>query len=130
MPKIKLGARPKTFEHTLKVKLTDGTEGVLPLTYRYRTRTEFGEFIDGLFRQAKVTPASTDTEDVRFSLREALERTRDSNADYILQIVEGWGLDEEFSRESVVQLCDELPGVAVEIIERYRLACTEGRLGN
>ena len=75
-------------------------------------------------------PASQADDDVAFSLRQALEKTRDTNADYILQISDGWNLDEDFNRASVVQLCDELPGAAQAIIEAYRAALTEGRLGN
>ena len=131
MAKIKLGSRPKTFKHIIKVSLPEGSEGSIEVAYRYRTRTEFGQFVDELVTAAGVAPpASQDGEDIKFSLEAALERTRDTNADYIMKIVEGWNLDEPYTRPAVVQLCDELPGVALAIIEGYRLATTEGRLGN
>lgn len=128
MAKIKLGARPKNFKRTLKVKLPEGGEGTIEVSYVYRTRTEFGQFIDALFADAGVQPA--DAEDVKFSLEAAMEKTRDTNADYIMQIIDGWNLEEEFGRDAVAQLCDELPGAALAIMEDYRLAVTEGRLGN
>lgn len=130
MAKITLGKRPKNFKKTIKVALLDGTEGSVSVSYLYRTRTEFGAFVDDLFAKAGVTPASQADEDVKFSLEEALARTRDTNADYILQIADGWDLDVEFSRQAVVQMCDEFPGMALAIIDTYRLAVTEGRLGN
>lgn len=131
MAKIKLGTRPSTFRHTVKVQLHEGQTGEVQMVYRYRTRTEFGAFVDNLIKTAGAPPpASQADEDVAFSLRLALERTRDTNADYILQIAESWNLDEEFSRPNIVQLCDELPGVAIAIIDAYRVALTEGRLGN
>lgn len=131
MAKIKLGARPKNFKRTIKVPLPEGGEGAIEVSYVYRTRTQFGEFVDGLIASAGVkAPASQADEDVRFSLQEAMERTRDTNADYIMQIVDGWNLDEDFSRANVAQLCDELPGAALAIMEQYRQATTEGRLGN
>lgn len=131
MGRIKLGARPKTFAHTVTVQMPEGGTASVRMQYRYRTRTEFGQFVDDLVRAAGTAPpVSQQDEDVRFSLHAALEATRDTNADYILQIAEGWDLDEEFNRASLVQLCDELPGAALAIIEQYRAASTEGRLGN
>lgn len=129
--KIKLGARPKTFHSSVTIPMHEGGAGVVPVLYKYRTKTEFGQFVDSLIAAAGVAPPKSQAdEDVRFSLQAALEATRDQNADYLLQVLEGWGLDEPFDRVHVVQLCDELPGAALALIDRYRLACTEGRLGN
>lgn len=131
MGKIKLGARPKTFTHTISVPMPEGGHASVQMVYVYRTRTEFGAFVDALLKTAGTAPpASQAPEDVAFSLHQALQATRDTNADYILQIAEGWNLDEDFNRANLVQLCDELPGAAMAIIEHYRAALTEGRLGN
>ncbi|MBR7747460.1 phage tail assembly chaperone [Undibacterium baiyunense] len=130
MAKIILGKRPKNFKKTITVTMLEGGEGSVEMSYKYRTRTEFGTFIDELFNDAGVKPASQDDADVKFSLAEALKKTLDVNADYIMKVADGWNLDIEFSRDSVAQLCDELPGVALQIIDSYRLAITEGRLGN
>ena len=130
MAKISLGKRPKNFKRTISVPMHEGGAGVIEVSFRYRTRSEFGVLVDDLMKSAGVTPASASEEDVAFSLQQALERTRDTNADYILKIMDGWDLDEAFTRASVVQLCDELPGAAQAIIADYRAAITEGRLGN
>lgn len=130
MAKIQLGKRPKNFPKTITVPMPEGGDGTVKMSYIYRTRSEFGAFVDGLFNSAGVTPASQADEDVKFSLQEALEKTRDTNADYILQIADGWNLDVDFNRANVAQLCDELPGAAMEIINTYRQATTEGKLGN
>lgn len=131
MGKIKLGARPKTFTHTISVPMPEGGHSSVQMVYVYRTRTEFGAFVDALLKTAGTAPpASQAAEDVVFSLQQALQATRDTNADYILQIATGWNLDEDFNRANLVQLCDELPGAAMAIIEHYRAALTEGRLGN
>lgn len=128
MAKIKLGNRPKSFKKTVTVDLLDGTKGSLELVYKYKTRTEFGAFLDQMFSDAGVKPPAD--ADAKVLIAEIMEKTRDTNADYIIAVCEGWNLDEEFSRESVAQLCDELPGVANAIMETYRTAITEGRLGN
>lgn len=130
MAKIKLGNRPKHFKRIITVPLPEGESGTVEVSYIYRTRTEFGAFVDTLFAAAGVQPASQADEDVKFSLQVALEKTRDQNADYILKIADGWNLDQEFCRANVVQLCDELPGAAMAIINTYREAVTEGVLGN
>lgn len=130
MAKIKLGNRPKNFKKTVKVPMLEGGEGTIEVSYIYRTRTEFGGLIDGLMDKAGVVPASQGDADQKFSLAAALEKTRESNADYIMQVADGWNLDVEFSREAVAQLCDELPGAALAIMNDYRMAITEGRMGN
>jgi len=130
MAKITLGTRPKNFKRKLTIALPEGEQGTIELLFKYRTRAEFGAFVDQLLQAAKVTPASASGEDVAFSLQAALEATRDTNADYIMQIVDGWDLPEDFTRQAVVQMCDELPGVALAIINDYRAVITEGRLGN
>lgn len=128
MAKIKLGNRPKSFKKVIKVPMIDGSEGSIECVFTYRTRTEFGAFIDEITEAAGIK-AKTD-EDQKFSLKELMEKTKDSSADYIMKVVEGWNLDEDFTRQNVQQLCDEFPGVAAAIMESYRTATTEGRLGN
>lgn len=131
MAKIRLGARPKTFMLPVTVDMPEGGQATVRMQYKYRTRTEFGKFVDELVQASGTAPpASQADDDVRFSLQKALEATRDTNADYILQIADGWDLDVEFDRTGLVQFCDELPGAAFAVIERYRAALTEGRLGN
>ena len=130
MAKITLGKRPKSFKRAIKVPMLEGGEGTMEVSFVYRTRTEFGAFVDELLEAAQVVPASASDEDVKFSLAVSLSKTRDTNADYIMRIVDGWNLDSEFSRAAVVQMCDELPGAALAIIDQYRAAITEGRLGN
>lgn len=130
MAKIILGKRPKSFKKTVKFPMLEGGEGSVEVSYVYRTRTDFGAFIDGLMDDAGVKPASQSEEDVKFSLEAALDKTKETNADYIMKVVDGWNLDVDFSRDNVAQLCDELPGAALEIMNSYRTAITEGRLGN
>lgn len=130
MAKIILGKRPKSFKKVIKFPMLEGGEGSVEVSYVYRTRTEFGAFIDNLMTDAGVTPASQADDDVKFSLEKALEKTKETNADYIMKVADGWNLDVDFSRDNVAQLCDELPGAALEIMNVYRVAVSEGRLGN
>lgn len=130
MAKIALGKRPKNFKHNITVPLLDGTTGSMEIIFTYRTRTEFGQMIDGLMDDAGVKPVGEDEESQKLSLAQAMERTKETNADYILKVAEGWNLESEFNRENVAQLCDEIPAAAMAIMNSYRTAITEGKLGN
>jgi hypothetical protein len=44
--------------------------------------------------------------------------------------MDGWDLDEELNVANLERLADELPGAVMAIMEDYRAACCEGRLGN
>jgi hypothetical protein len=127
MAKIVLGKTPKSFKRNVTVDMLDGTKGSIECSYRYRTRTEFGKFLDGIFADAGVKPTDSDEKVV---IAEVMARTRDTNADYLIQVLDGWNLDEELTKENLQQLCDEFPGVSNSIMETYRVAVTEGRLGN
>ncbi len=126
MAKIKLGARPKSFKRVVKFPMLEGEEGAITIEYRYRTRKEFGAFIDELIAEAGEDKPRDD----KFSMAELMAKTTTSNAEYLMRVVEGWDLDEPFTRKSVDQLCDELPSAVHAIMEMYRLAINEGRLGN
>ena len=145
MTKIVLGKRPKTFAPvTVTVPMPEGGTGEIGVTYKYRTRKQYGELFDGLFAEAGVKPAElplslpADGADIpealaeaeRFSLEEMLKGLTDKNATVIMNVLEGWDLDQPFTLPNVEQLCNELPGAALAVIERYRQACIEGRLGN
>lgn len=146
MAKIVLGKRPQNFRKTVTFTDLDGTEVALEALYRYRTLTEFGTFIDSWASDAEQKiEAERAARDAK--RREAKERGDEyvepvltneeiranqakANADYLMHILDGWNLDVPFSAEAVLQLCDEMPGAASQLINDYRLAITEGRLGN
>lgn len=133
--KIKLGAVPKSFKKTVEADLLDGTTGSLEIEYIYRTRKEFGEFIDTVVdtgtEKAKAEAAAIPEGEAKaFSQVELMQLTTGANADYLLGVMKGWSLDVPLNRENLMQLCDELPAVAAAIMNTYRAACVEGRLGN
>lgn len=133
--KIKLGTRPKHIKHTVVIPMLEGGSASVQMQYVYRTRAEFGALVDGLVAQAQadtkaLEPTGQPADDAAFSLAGTLAATNATNAAYILKIADGWDLDEPFTPDTVLQLCDELPGAALAIINAYRAAITEGRLGN
>ncbi|PVX86480.1 phage tail assembly chaperone [Paraburkholderia unamae] len=126
MAKITLGNRPSSFSHTVKFKLLDGTQAAVKVVYKYRTRSEFGAFIDEIAAASKQERGA----DADLSWAKVMEQTGSANADYVMRAVEGWDLDEPFTLENVQQLADELPAAVAAIMDDYRNAITQGRLGN
>lgn len=124
MAKIRLGQRPEAFKKKVTFPLLDGTTGEITITYRYRTRKEFGALLDGLIEDAKAGEAG------EMTMAELMARTAASNADYILMIATGWDIDAEFDRASIEQLADEAPAAVLAVMEEYRAAINGGRLGN
>lgn len=133
MSKIQLGARPKNFTVNVEVPMLDGTTGIVPVTYKYRTKKEFGQFVDEMTKDAgqAIAPGSGEAAaEQEFSMERVMSLGIEKNADYLIQALDGWGLDQPFSRDALVQLADEVPAAPLAIMERYREALTQGRLGN
>lgn len=124
MAKVVLGQRPKNFKREVSFPMLDGVEGVITCVFKYRTKTEFGAFIDQLFTDAGVAPGSD------ISIAGLMARTVEKNGRYLIDILEGWDVDKDLTLTTAQQLADELPGGAAAIMEAYRQAVVEGRLGN
>jgi hypothetical protein len=133
MARIKLGKKPETITLPAKFEHVDGSKDQIKVTYIYRTRAEFAEFVDARSDAARekreAEPVVADP-DERVGLKEILEATDESTVEYIMEIAKGWDLADEFSRETVAQLLQEYPSAAASIISTYRNACMEGRTGN
>ena len=124
---IKLGERPKTFKSIeVAVTLPDGTEGVIPVTYRYRTKREFGKWQD----EAAAASTVKRNENEEFSWEKFYEQNTDAAADQLLKAIDTWGLDVPLSRDTLIQMGDEMPGAVVALLGAYAAACCQGRLGN
>ena len=126
MTKIVLGKRPKSFKRTVTFPMIDGTQGSIECEFKYRTKREYGEFIDRMTRSDKAAEPTQD----QSGLQDLLTKTVEINADYLLDVLEGWNLDVKLSRETLQQLADELPAAAHAVMAEYRAVIVEGRLGN
>lgn len=138
--KIVLGKRPETFSRVVTFPMVDGSTGCMKVDYEYRTRKEFAAFADEIQAELKAAgdeqlskyqKASEGGDDVpAFTQAEILAREAGFKSSYIMRTVRGWNLEIPFDREAVDQLVDELPAAAAAIIEAYREAIVEGRVGN
>ena len=127
MAKIKLGNRPKNFKRKVEFDMLDGTQGVIESVFKYRTRSEFGAFVDEIFDNSKQDKSETPKQ---LSMAELMEKTKETNADYLLKVLDGWDIESELNRDSLQQLADEVPAAVGALMEAYRVAILEGRLGN
>lgn len=129
---VKLGNRPKNFKKVVTFKMHDGTDGSIECTFKYRTRKEFGSFIDTIIKASSDATAPVESASAEpFSMLSLMEKTAAQNVDYLMQVLEGWNMAEtDFNRETVAQLADEMPGAAMAIMDAYQAACSQGRLGN
>lgn len=124
--KITLGNRPEVIKHTVTFPLPEGGQGAIEAQYKYRTRVEFGELIDEVFGEQDAAPFA----EGKFSMRLQQEQICKTNADYLSRILSGWNLDVEFSKEACEQLAQEVPSAVQALMDGYRTAIIEGRLGN
>ena len=128
--KIKLGARPANFSRAVRFPMPEGDEGVIQCLYKYRSKTQFGSFIDTFVERGRTKVAASQPAGAELNNEVFQASTVEANAEYLLEILDGWDLDEPLSLASLKQLADEVPGAVSAIIDDYRAACVEGRLGN
>jgi hypothetical protein len=126
MATISLGKAPKSFKKIVSVPMHDGTTGAIECLFKYRTAIEYGDLVDRM----NATPAMSLEPGEQDLLGQQLRVKTRRNAEFLLEVLEGWNLDVPLTLEAAIQLCDELPGAADETFEVYRRATVEGRLGN
>jgi len=125
MAKIILGEDPKTFAPaTIKFVRPNGEAGEIVVTYKYRTRKQFGALMNDIHGDTgEKAPEKID-------FAALFEKALDKNADHLMACVDSWDLDDKVSRETMQTLCDKLPAAAIALMAGYSAACNEGRLGN
>ena len=131
MAKLQLGKPPKTFKLKVEIPLLDGGTADVTFDFKYRTRKEFGEYVDNFIKEATKPDAKKKKSEAKeVTLVDILASEDDSNITYILQVAEGWDLEDEFNESSVRQLITEYPSANIAIGEAYAQALTKGRTKN
>lgn len=127
MAKIVLGKTPKTFaSFPVKFPMPDGSEGTIEATFKYRTRTQFGEFLNKIFADAGEDQSS----DGNIDFEVLFSKTKDKNAEHLLAALDSWDVDQPLNLSTLQDLANELPAASVALMAAYNKACTEGKLGN
>lgn len=127
MAKIKLGNRPEAFKPVpVTFLMPDGSDGAITATFRYRTREEYGQYMDVVLKG--TTQEGKPPENIDFG---ALYRGgAQKDAQSLLDALKAWDLDEPLSLENVYELANAVPAACAALSTAYRAACVEGRLGN
>ncbi|MGO4480023.1 phage tail assembly chaperone, partial [Massilia sp. 2TAF26] len=106
MAKVILGKPPKAISKELTFPMLDGTTGSIKVTYKYRTRTEFGTFVDSMIdvikqeSEAAIAAArekakdkaddAVQSIDLGVSETEINAKKAQRQADFIMGCVEEW----------------------------------------
>lgn len=123
---VRLGETPKNIPAVVKFTGPDGTQYLLPVTYRYRSREEIGALLDEIFHQ----PRPPLDKEGRISSKLLQQQTVQCNGQYLFAIIEDWGLDEPFSLSACIQLANQWPAATTATMNLYRKLITEALLGN
>ncbi len=124
MAKFSLASAPKTFKRKVTITLLDDSTADIELTFKYKTRTEYAKLLDEVMKQDKVDDNKTE------SAVDIFKRLGAGTVEFLMKIVEGWDLDDEFNKSNVSELIDKFPAAANEITEAYRIAILEGKSKN
>lgn len=136
--KITLSKRPQSFKKVVQIPMIDGSEDAIEFTFKYRTRTEFGQLMDEMTESAKAKSTTEDADESDNAAEESGPKTWrefigngiERDAQYVLKIAEGWDLADEFGEKTVIELLDMYPGASKRIADAYSEAVNGNRLGN
>ena len=107
---LKLNPDP-TFTDDVEITVPGQKEpGTIPMTFKYRSRTEYKEFLDGLEEKKK---GKEKTFPAVFS-----------------EFVLGWGLEEEFNSKNIETFLDNYPVAYQEIFTFYSKMLLVSRVKN
>lgn len=143
---VKLGKRPAHFkEISVAITLPDGTDAVIPVTFKYKTKPEFGAWQDSVIGAKPDAPKPAEPEKVadepdaekkvadapKISWEQMYVAAGDRSAEILLDIIHAWGLDVPLSKDAILELeADCGAGAIPALFEAFGKACREGRLGN
>lgn len=120
---VSLGQAPKSFSRT--PKFTDFTGGKLEVDveFVYMSPVEHGELLDALDAEAETKAAEMSTAD-RYRAKNM------ANAEYLLRILKGWGLEEPLNRDNLIVFVGRYPASVHAIAGDFYTAIHEGHAGN
>lgn len=126
MAKIVLGQRPKSFKKIVSFPMLDGSKGSIECEFKYRTQKEFNQLFSEVFGMANDEAERLTPEILVARMNAGIQQ----QAHFIREALLGWNLDEPLTPDNVLQLCDELPAASQAVIDAYRIAIRDGKLGN
>lgn len=118
--------RPDNFA-PFAVKFTDpsGGEASIKAVFKYRTRKEFAALLNEVFGNAEKIEGD------QIDFVALTDKDIGKAADRLIESLVSWDVEGfALNKASLTQLADECPAAISAMWTSYRVACTEGRLGN
>lgn len=127
MAKIKIAQNPK-FTALVQVPRIGGEAVPVEFTFRYMDRVTLAEMFDRWNKARDAWAKKAKEEGV--SWKDATDAEIKLQADQLKDIVVGWGLDDEFSDDAILDLVRTCTGAPKAVIDAYQAAYSPARLGN
>lgn len=118
--------RPDNFA-PFAVKFTDpsGGEASIKAVFKYRTRKEFAALLNDVFGSTEKIEGD------QIDFVALTDKDIGKAADRLIESLVSWDVEGfPLNKANLVQLADECPAAIAAMWTGYRMACTEGRLGN
>lgn len=124
---LKLNPDP-TFEAEVVITVPGQEEtGTVPLTFKYRGKKEFSEWIESMKEQKEPDKLDKEGNVVKAGKVTRKEKT---TIEAFLEFVKSWGLPEAFTKENVDIFLDNYPMAYNEIFVHYTKSLLGSRVKN
>lgn len=120
MAKLQLKVNP-TFEGAVQIPLKDGTKADINFTFRHRGRVALVEFVERVRKsreELQPDPEKQEEESAEDRIDRA-KRVIDFETKIVMEVAEGWNLEEPFNLDEVRYLLNEYFGAAGAIYDCY-----------
>ena len=126
--KFSFNKRPDNFApFPVKFTAPDGTKVQIMATYKYRSKLEHAEYQAAVFEGIEDVELVDGLPDFSKLAQADIERTTNG----LLDALVAWDVpDRKLDKDALTQLADECPAAIDALVVGYRLACSNGRLGN
>jgi len=127
MPKIKIAQNP-TFTAEVKIPRVGGEPVAVDFTFRYLDRTALAKLYDGWNQAFEVHAEKCKSEGA--TLEQFTAGQLQLQAGQIKAVTAGWGFDDKFNDEAILELVTTCVGAPQAVLDAYQEAYNPARLGN
>lgn len=127
MPKIKIAQNP-TFTAEVKIPRVGGEPVAVDFTFRYLDRTALAKLYDGWNQAFEAHAEKCKSEGA--TLEQFTAGQLQLQAGQIKAVTAGWGFDDKFTDEAILELVTTCVGAPQAVLDAYQEAYNPARLGN
>ncbi|USX34916.1 phage tail assembly chaperone [Pseudomonas putida] len=127
MAKIKIAQNP-TFSAEVKIPRVGSDPVAVEFTFRYFDRTALAKLYDGWNKAFEAHAEKCKTEGA--NLEQFTAGQVQLQADQIKAVTVGWGFDDKFTDQAVLDLVTTCVGAPQAVLDAYQEAYNPARLGN